>query len=1463
VITRVWTATDDNSNSKTYTQTITVVDTTAPTFTTSPASVTVECDAATTTNELGTAAASDNCDNEVTITSVDSTVAGTGNNSVITRVWTATDDNSNSATYTQTITVADTTAPVADELILSDITAECSVETLTVPSATDNCAGLKRGVTSTVFPITSQGTTVVTWTFTDDNGNISAQTQNVVINDTTAPSFTTSPASVTVQCDAATTTNELGTAAASDNCDDDVTVTYADTTASGTGNNSVITRVWTATDDNSNAATYTQTITVVDTTAPTFTTSPANVTVECSASTDPSDLGTAAASDNCDSSVTMSYTDSVDTVNEIILCSYSDLPNNIKNGLVGYWPFCGNTDDETENENNGINNNSQLTEDRFGNENNAYLFSDLDQSMITINPSESLFISGNITLSAWFYPTDTTVGYIVDRDECGFNNDWGLQWKDGQVKLRTQNNENDIVSGILEINNWYHVIVTRSIESGLFTMYINSQITSQVSGFNYSFTNTNLPIRIGDQSCTSPEPNFDGKIDDIAIWDRILTNEEIVSVYNNFPNENNNSEITRTWTATDDNGNSSTYTQTITVVDTTAPVADVANLADVTAECSVDTLTAPTATDNCSGTITGTTTTALPITAQGTTVVTWTFVDNEGNTTTQTQNVIIDDVTAPVADVANLADVTAECSVDTLTAPTATDNCSGTITGTTTTALPITAQGTTVVTWTFVDNEGNISTQTQNVIIDDVTAPVADVANLADVTAECSVDTLTAPTATDNCSGTITGTTTTALPITAQGTTVVTWTFVDNEGNTTTQTQNVIIDDVTAPVADVANLADVTAECSVDTLTAPTATDNCSGTITGTTTTALPITAQGTTVVTWTFVDNEGNTTTQTQNVIIDDVTAPVADVANLADVTAECSVDTLTAPTATDNCSGTITGTTTTALPITAQGTTVVTWTFVDNEGNTTTQTQNVIIDDVTAPVADVANLADVTAECSVDTLTAPTATDNCSGTITGTTTTALPITAQGTTVVTWTFVDNEGNTTTQTQNVIIDDVTAPVADVANLADVTAECSVDTLTAPTATDNCSGTITGTTTTALPITAQGTTVVTWTFVDNEGNTTTQTQNVIIDDVTAPVADVANLADVTAECSVDTLTAPTATDNCSGTITGTTTTALPITAQGTTVVTWTFVDNEGNTTTQTQNVIIDDVTAPVADVANLADVTAECSVDTLTAPTATDNCSGTITGTTTTALPITAQGTTVVTWTFVDNEGNISTQTQNVIIDDVTAPVADVANLADVTAECSVDTLTAPTATDNCSGTITGTTTTALPITAQGTTVVTWTFVDNEGNTTTQTQNVIIDDVTAPVADVANLADVTAECSVDTLTAPTATDNCSGTITGTTTTALPITAQGTTVVTWTFVDNEGNITTQTQNVIIDDVTAPVADVANLADVTAECSVDTLTAPTATDNCSGTITGTTTTALPITAQGTTVVTWTFVG
>jgi len=237
---------------------------------------------------------------------------------------------------------------------------------------------------------------------------------------------------------------------------------------------------------------------------------------------------------------------------------------------------------------------------------------------------------------------------------------------------------------------------------------------------------------------------------------------------------------------------------TITVNDNEAPV--VPTLATATGECSV-TVVAPTTTDNCAGTITGTTTDPLTYTKEGTYKVTFTFNDGNGNTSTATQTVVVDDVTAPV--VPTLATATGECSV-TVVAPTTTDNCAGTITGTTTDPLTYTKEGTYKVTFTFNDGNGNTSTATQTVVVDDVTAPVVTVpANIAvkNDAGACSAVVTYNVTASDNCS-TVSPILTEGLASGAKfpvGTTTVTYTATDAAGNKTEESFTVKVDN-TAPV---------------------------------------------------------------------------------------------------------------------------------------------------------------------------------------------------------------------------------------------------------------------------------------------------------------------------------------------------------------------------------------------------------------------------------------------------------------------------------------------------------------------------------------------------------------------------------------------------------------------------------------------------------------------------------------
>ncbi|RDI11238.1 T9SS type A sorting domain-containing protein [Flavobacterium sp. AG291] len=169
--------------------------------------------------------------------------------------------------------------------------------------------------------------------------------------------------------------------------------------------------------------------------------------------------------------------------------------------------------------------------------------------------------------------------------------------------------------------------------------------------------------------------------------------------------------------------NSCTLTATVAVgfEDTQAPEPAVAALPDIIAQCLVtqSDVPVPAATDNCLGSILVTTDTVFPITAQGTTVITWAFEDVNGNTTTQTQNVVITDTIAPVPAVSNLPAITMQCQVleSDIPVPIATDNCAGTLLASTTDPLLYTAEGDYVITWRYDDGNGNITTQTQIITV--------------------------------------------------------------------------------------------------------------------------------------------------------------------------------------------------------------------------------------------------------------------------------------------------------------------------------------------------------------------------------------------------------------------------------------------------------------------------------------------------------------------------------------------------------------------------------------------------------------------------------------------------------------------------------------------------------------------------------------------------------------------------
>ncbi|MGI9160596.1 MAG: PKD-like domain-containing protein, partial [Saprospiraceae bacterium] len=306
ILRRTWTAFDNCGNAATSTQTLVVRDTRPPVFTSVPADQTVSCDAVPTP---GAPVAADLCDQQVAIDYLGQsrTDGQCPDSYTLTRRWIAVDNCGNTATAVQVIAVRDQQPP-SFTFVPVNTTAECNaIPAPGTPAATDNCdqqvAVSYLGQTRTDGACADQYTITRSWVAEDNCGNTAVATQQIVVSDTQAPVFISSPVNITVECDAIP---DPETPTATDNCDQQVAIAYTgQTRIDGPCPDSYgLHRSWTATDNCGNTASTSQLVTVRDTKPPVFTSVPPAVTVACDSVSAP---GTPTATDNCDQQVHIDY----------------------------------------------------------------------------------------------------------------------------------------------------------------------------------------------------------------------------------------------------------------------------------------------------------------------------------------------------------------------------------------------------------------------------------------------------------------------------------------------------------------------------------------------------------------------------------------------------------------------------------------------------------------------------------------------------------------------------------------------------------------------------------------------------------------------------------------------------------------------------------------------------------------------------------------------------------------------------------------------------------------------------------------------------------------------------------------------------------------------------------------------------------------------------------------------------
>ncbi len=1202
-ITRTWTAffTAAPDQKITCIQTITLEDRTAPILSNIPSHTVVSC------NNVPVAPSNitvtDNCDATLGIANIVYTEQKTDgaceNNYTLRRIWSITDACGNNTQPQQIITVIDNVGPTwvtvagsldceidcsgleeeEDEELRGAIASSRSSSNAceTPPVAIDNCGGTitvaKVGDSSSTGACNGTTIRIITWQATDACGNESSEfTTTITSIDTIKPDWGEFEWNITLACDADLPTAEP---TATDACDDAVVVSFLSTTeeAGECDNSKKIIRKWRATDACGNRRTKNQTITLIDTTAPTWVTVAGSLDCEmdCSGTTS---------------------TEEEEELRGAIASSRSSSSNACETAPTATDNCSGN-----------------VVVEKVSEETTVGDCEGVSTKVITWRA-----IDACQNVSTDFITTITTIDTI--KPDWGVF-DWTISADCDNIPSPAGPTATDNCSSIVSVTMIGEDVIEAGNCLGQYTIYRQWRAEDDCGNRRNRKQKINVKDNKKPEWGVFPE-NLTAECDAIPDFLPPTGTDNCGEVTFTATQETtplscvNHYQLITTWKMEDACGNFRTKKHTLTIKDSTKPEWSVFP-ENVTAECNaIPNILPPTGTDNC-GEVTFTATqetTPLSCINHYQLITTWKMEDACGNFRTKKHTLTIKDTTKP--EWSNFPEaLVIECAaIPAEVPPIAIDNCDASVS-----VIMIGetiedefCEGTYKILrrWRAADVCGNSIEKNQVFKVKDTTDP--EWVNFPEViTVECGgIPAQSAPQATDNCSSDVTvtlveeteevGICPIAYKVHRK------WLATDECGNTTTKTETIRVRDRTTPlllsvannlVIDCADAdPDATMVAWIASNGGATASDNCGDLTWFHDCPKFDIVCGASVAVTFTAIDGCGNQVVTNANISVVDNTTPTWTTANGSlDITVACGDATIIAvtPIATDNCGEvTVTQVSDTTTPGACAGSAerVIIWSATDDCGNTAANfTTTITVSDETAPIL-VGVPDDVKINCSqvVDAATV-TATDACDiGIIVAFEEFEEDRTCANnyTLVRRWTATDACGNTTSAEQEIIVADAEAPTI-LGVPTNATVECgSIPTVpTNITATDNCDANIVIAfeETESTGGCAGNIITRTWTAIDACNNTSSLTQIITVEDTTPPTltcpTDVSQ--QITGSCIVVgriNLELPTATDNCDTDISVTSSDDMSGDfPTGTTTITLSATDDCNNTTNCTFNVIM--------------------------------------------------------------------------------------------------------------------------------------------------------------------------------------------------------------------------------------------------------------------------------------------------
>ncbi len=219
------------------------------------------------------------------------------------------------------------------------------------------------------------------------------------------------------------------------------------------------------------------------------------------------------------------------------LLSCSDQEVDPNDGLVAYYPFNQNANDESNNDNNGIVYGAVMTSNKNDSANTAYYFDGIDD-YIEVPSFGNISPKNNISISLWIKtdilksqfqlllcPDNNRFGIAANYAHNGSNSifwDYGWDGSGGDAPGRLYTYpEFD--------TEWHHYVFVSSIEKGYMKIYEDGILLISKNEPQVLLNATGKSLKIG-----SADNSFfhKGKIDEIRIYNRVISNEEILNLYN-------------------------------------------------------------------------------------------------------------------------------------------------------------------------------------------------------------------------------------------------------------------------------------------------------------------------------------------------------------------------------------------------------------------------------------------------------------------------------------------------------------------------------------------------------------------------------------------------------------------------------------------------------------------------------------------------------------------------------------------------------------------------------------------------------------------------------------------------------------------------------------------------------------------------------------------------------------------